>query len=118
MKVSYTDKGKPWEEGAAVLQPFTEILEEAIGASAASLKPELKAELEAEWDRTQDEQDRTLYYLRLTADNAAATALFEPDELQRKNRVRMRILAVWGDVLRQLLDSSWKRIREMDAVET
>jgi hypothetical protein len=103
MDVTYTDRAKQWGEGFSLLQAATTRLEEILGPSADHVK--------VVWDRTEDEKQRLLYRLSLSEGPDAATAVFDPDDLQMGSHVRYRLHRVLADLLQA------RNLRGLEAIQ-
>ncbi len=109
MNVIYTDRGKPWREGAEVLQPVNVELEDAIGSPTEDVR--------AEWDRTMDDRGRTLYRLRISDGTDQASVSLTPEELQSPSDRRYRMLRLWAALLRDQSHRHLRKLRDMDKEE-
>jgi hypothetical protein len=109
MNVIYTDQGKPWREGAEVLQPVNIELEDAIGSPTE--------DVQAEWDRTIDEQGCTLYKLRISDGTDQASVSLTPEELKSPRERRYRMLRLWAALLRDRSHRHLRKLHELSKEE-
>ena len=91
MNAVYTHKAKQWSEGFHLLQIATTLLTEIIGPSGDIVT--------AEWDRTEDDNGRALYTLRICDPSGETKAKFPPEELNNRDYMRIRLYHLWGDIL-------------------
>jgi len=82
-------RGRPDLQGG--VDSATELLEEEMGASAATAK--------AEWTLTQDNRSRDVLELRVSDWTGSVGYRFAPDELTDRNHMQYRLHRLWGDLL-------------------
>lgn len=89
-----------------LLQQATECLDKILRSSAFA------DQVQAEWDRSEDQKGRPLYTLRLSAWGDSVTASFTPRELRDRRELRWGLRELWIDLLqvnsRKLLENLTK----------
>jgi hypothetical protein len=106
MRVTYTDRAKPWAEGHGILEQATKVLEEVVGTSSDLIS--------AEWDRADDRQGQAVFTLRLSDWSGAVTGVFDPEELKSPSHLLIRLHRLWGDLLQI---RSHKQLQELQRTE-
>jgi hypothetical protein len=101
MDVKYPDTGAQPGDEHALLAMATRLLEEAAGSA-----PNLKIE----WDRSNDENGRPVYTLRLSDRSGSASGGFSPEDLRDTTHLRYRLIRLWGDLLQA---RSHKQLQEL-----
>ena len=91
MNVTYNERAKHAVDRLALLQQATKQLEEVVGRHSVSVN--------AEWDRTEDENGRPLYILRIVDGTDSAETAFAPDELKPSYHLQIRLYRLWGELL-------------------
>ena len=91
MKVTYSERSKHAVDRLALLQQATKQLDEVVGRHSSSVH--------AEWDRTEDDKGRPLYFLRIVDGTDSAEASFAPDELKPSYYLQIRLHRLWGELL-------------------
>jgi hypothetical protein len=105
MDISYSEKAKTGGE-YTLLEKATKRLEEAVGRSASLIS--------GQWDRTEDDNGRTLYTLRLKDFTGEVMGRFALDELRSPEKTAFRVYRLWGDLLQV---GTQKRLEELTALE-
>jgi hypothetical protein len=110
MKVTFSDAVKRRGEEYALLQQASKELEESIGPPAAGVT--------AEWNRSEDEEGRPLYTLRISDGTDAAVGTLDWGEMNRLTSLRFRLSRLWDDVLKARGDRQFKKLLAMSASES
>ena len=104
MDVTYSDKVKQWRDQYPLVEDATKRLEEVVGPSSARVK--------AEWDREEDGLGTSSYRLRVSDGTESVTASFGSAELTIPRQLRMRLLDLWGDLLKARFDEQFRKFKE------
>jgi len=91
----------------AAIKGASKLLEEELGASAASVK--------ADWNLTRDRDGRLVVELLVSDWTGAVGYRFSPDELSNQAHTRLRLHRLWGDLLQvrshAQLDAAWWQLQ-------
>jgi hypothetical protein len=90
-RIVYSEKLEKSRDLFARAQEGSEILRDLVGNSAA--------DIEAEWDLTNDERGRPLLTLRISDWTGSATTAFSPVEIGNLSHIEGRLNRLWGDLL-------------------
>jgi len=91
MKVTYEESIRQTDELFASTQQATRLLEDVLGRSADRVT--------AQWERSTDENGRSVVILHLSDWTATVTARFSSAELNQAETLRARLHRLWGDLL-------------------
>lgn len=104
MNATYSETTKQDHAELPLLQQATACLEEILHSSA------FVDQVQAEWDRGQDQKGRTLYVLRLSAWDVSVTASFTHRDLRDRRELRWRFRQLWDDLLRIRINKSLENL--------
>jgi hypothetical protein len=104
MNATYSETTRLGKTDMPLLQHATACLEDILRKSAFA------DEVQAEWQRGEDEKGRTLYTLRLSAWELSASASFTPRDLRDNWEVRWSLLTLWDNLLRLGNERSLKNL--------
>src|SRR5260370_20371773 len=103
MNVTYNNEAKQQDDGAALMERATQVLEDEVLGKKAS-------QVQAEWDRVADDKGQPRYILSLSDGTNKSQGSFDPDELRTPYKLRFRLSRLWDDVLRAQSEALLKKI--------
>ena len=106
MNVMYSNEAMQQDEGAALMERATQVLEEEVlGPKASSVH--------AEWDRVVDDQGQPRYILSLDDGTYKSQASLTLDQLRTPWQLRFRLRGLWSDLLQAQSEALLKRIFQL-----
>jgi hypothetical protein len=106
MNVMYSNEAKQQDDGAALMERATQVLEEEVLGPKAS-------QVQAEWDRVEDDKGQPRYLLSLDDGTYKSQASLKPDELRSPWKLRFRLHGLWDDLLEAQSEALLKRIFQL-----
>jgi hypothetical protein len=73
--------------------------------------------ISAEWDQTTDGEGKPVVTLRLSDFAGSATTVFDPQELESFDRMRLRVYLLWSALLQERLDRQFQELHESGVLE-